>query len=89
MIHISYLSDLLPGEAAFIYSISACPLRERLYDLGFTASGRVECVAKAPLGGPCAYLIRGAVIALRREDARFVKVQRIPASSGGKHYVSS
>ncbi|MBQ8509598.1 MAG: ferrous iron transport protein A [Clostridia bacterium] len=81
MILISYLSDLLPGEAACIDSLAISPLRTRLYDLGMVAGTRVECVARAPFGGPSAYLIRGAVIALRHEDALTVGVQRMPAAS--------
>ena len=31
---------------------------------------RVTCMARSPAGDPCAYLIRGALIALRQADAR-------------------
>ena len=79
---ISYLSDLVPGETAFINNIDGGELCRRLYDLGFVCGTKVDCIAKAPFGGPGAYLVRGAVIALRCADARTVNVQRIPAQSG-------
>ena len=34
------------------------------------------CVLKSPAGDPCAYLIRGALIALRRADADGVALER-------------
>ena len=41
----------------------------RMLDLGFVKGTAVECVGKAPSGDPAAYLVRGATIALRKEDA--------------------
>lgn len=38
---------------------------------------RVECLGKAISGDPAAYLIRGAVIALRSEDAAKIAVSKI------------
>lgn len=81
VITISYLSDLVPGETAFIYKVSNGDMCARLCELGFVSGTQVECVAAAPLGGPCAYLVRGSLIALRREDARRVDVQRMPSAS--------
>ncbi len=43
--------------------------RRRLLDLGFTPGARVTCLFSAPSGDPRAYMVRGSVIALRREDA--------------------
>jgi ferrous iron transport protein A len=40
-----------------------------LLDLGLTRDTVVEAVQKSPAGDPIAYLVRGAVIALRSEDA--------------------
>ena len=36
---------------------------------------KVECVQKSPAGDPIAYLIRGAVIALRSEDSSQIYVE--------------
>ena len=49
-------------------------MRRRLQDIGLISGTRVECVGVSPLGDPAAYLIRGAVIALRREDSDGVQL---------------
>ena len=42
-------------------------LRRRLIDIGLIPNVIVECVGESPLGDPKAFLIQGAVIALRKE----------------------
>lgn len=71
------LYDIKPGEKAFISSLSECgDIRRRLLDIGLTRDTCVECVGISPGGGLCAYLIRGAVIALRPEDSRRILARR-------------
>lgn len=72
------LSHLLPGESAVVHNVSdpAHPLADRLRDLGLTAGSAVTCTMQSPLGDPCAYLVRGAVIALRRRDAGIIAVRK-------------
>ena len=43
-------------------------MSRRLQDMGLVRGTRVECLHRSPFGDPAAYLIRGAVIALRQED---------------------
>lgn len=45
-----------------------------MQDIGLIEGTPVECLQKSPSGDPVAYLIRGAVIALRREDSGRVMV---------------
>ena len=52
------------------------PYAPRLLDLGLIRGTRVTCTAKSPAGDPAAYLIRGAVIALRRADAEGIRLER-------------
>ncbi len=52
-------------------------VRRRLLDLGFVEGTVVECVGKSPMGDPMAFLVRGAVIALREKDCRAIAVKRI------------
>ena len=66
------LNQLKPGEEAVVTSISG--ENRRLRDLGLIEGTKVKCVLKSPLGDPAAYKIRGAVIAIRREDAADIKV---------------
>ncbi|MBQ8249918.1 MAG: ferrous iron transport protein A [Clostridia bacterium] len=71
-----------PGDTAIIYSAAKGELCQRLCDLGFVSGTLVECAAAAPMSGPLAYLIRGALIALRRNDAKNVKIGFV--TRGGK-----
>lgn len=48
--------------------------RRRMLDLGLVQGTTVEALQKSPSGDPIAYFIRGAVIALRDEDARKITV---------------
>ncbi len=69
------LSDLPAGRSADVAQMDAPgPMGRRLLDIGFTESTRVQCLYAAPSGEPRAYLVRGAVIALRREDAARVRL---------------
>jgi ferrous iron transport protein A len=67
----SRLCDINPGEEALVRSVKARgSIRRRLQDIGLVENTVVSCVGRSPLGDPSAYLIRGAVIALRREDSK-------------------
>ena len=50
-------------------------MRRRLMDMGLIPGTRVTCVAASPAGDPSAYLIRGAVVALRGRDAEGIRVE--------------
>lgn len=68
--HVFPLSMLPVGSRARVLDIrSGCGMKRRLMDLGITRDTMVEAVQKSPFGDPTAYLVRGAVIALRAEDA--------------------
>ena len=72
----SRLCDISPGDTAVISNMLAQgSIRRRLRDIGLVEGAEVECLMKSPLGDPVAYLIKGAVIALRREDAAAVTVE--------------
>ena len=76
----SRLCDISPGEKALVSGMySQGGIRRRLRDMGLVEGAEVECLMKSPLGDPVAYLIKGAVIALRREDAASVTVEGISA----------
>lgn len=49
--------------------------RRRLMDLGLTPGTVVRIEQTSPLGDPTAYRIRGSVIALRRSQARGIRVE--------------
>lgn len=66
------LNELTIGEEAVVTKM--LKKNRRLMDLGLVEGTKVRCVLKSPLGDPVAYRIRGAVIAIRKEDAKNIKV---------------
>lgn len=51
--------------------------RRRMLDLGLIIDTTIESLRKSPAGDPIAYEIRGAVIALRSEEASKIIVEAI------------
>lgn len=77
MEHIISLHCLKVGEAARIKSISsATGIKRRLLDIGLIEGTCVECVLNSPAGELTAYKIRGAVIAIRKEDSEHISVSK-------------
>ncbi len=71
------LSDIDVGERATVVRLETCgSMRRRLLDIGLCKGTVVECVGRSPMGDPRAYLIRGAIIAIRSYDSRTVIVNR-------------
>ncbi len=69
------LCDIAPGQTATVRSLQATgSIRRRLLDIGLVENTPVECLGRSPAGDPSAYLIRGAVIAIRAEDCRGILV---------------
>lgn len=70
------LCELRPGQRAVVRKLAAVgAMRRRLLDIGLIPGTPVECVGRSPGGDPTAYLIRGAVIAIRHEDGAGVMMQ--------------
>ena len=77
------LSGLEPGEQATVLDIlPGCRgmQRRRLLDLGFVAGTTVEAEFQGPGGDPTAYRVRGALIALRREQADLIRIAEAPGA---------
>ena len=70
------LSQLREGQSGQVSSLSVTrQMRRRLQDLGLIEGTAVQCLRKSAFGDPCAYLIRGAVIALRSKDSQQILVR--------------
>ncbi|MBQ8172078.1 MAG: ferrous iron transport protein A [Oscillospiraceae bacterium] len=70
------LSDIDIGGRAVVERLRIHgSMRRRMLDLGLVPGTAVECVGKSPSGDPKAFLIRGAVIAIRSEDSREIIVR--------------
>ncbi|MFW5647459.1 MAG: FeoA family protein [Candidatus Alkaliphilus sp. MAG34] len=57
--------------------LSAGLPRRRMLDLGIIPGTAIDVIRKSPLGDPVAYNIRGASIALRKEEAEQILVNKI------------
>ncbi len=74
--NICTLSDIKLDETAKVTALKISgSMRRRLQDIGLIEGTKVECVLKSPHGDPSAYRIRGAVIALRKDDAKDIYVK--------------
>ncbi len=84
------LNDLQKGQTAVVSGLDAQgSMRRRLQDLGLIPGTRVECVGVSPLGDPAAYLIRGALIALRGGDAACISVEHVSAPKKAREHSPS
>ena len=50
-------------------------IRRRLLDLGLVRGTKITPVFKSPSGDPTAYEIRKTLIALRKEDVKFIDIK--------------
>ena len=69
------LALLSPGESGRVIAI-LCEgeMRRRLLDIGMIPGTEICCVGRSPFGDPSAYLVRGKLIAIRKEDAKRVVI---------------
>jgi DtxR family Mn-dependent transcriptional regulator len=73
------LTALKPGQAAVVAGIApACrgAERRRFLDLGVLPGTQIEAALASPSGNPVAYRIRGALIALRHDQADHIQITR-------------
>jgi len=69
------LSQLEPGQKATIKKFMAAEnIQRRLLDIGLIEDTEVECLGRSPGGDPSAYMIRGAVIAIRSQDCCGIQI---------------
>ena len=81
------LDALNAGESAEVVQIAPAvqgPQRRRLLDLGILPGTPISAEFQSPSGDPMAYRVRGALIALRRPQARGIYIRRI-APGGTVH----
>lgn len=78
------LNDVLPGQKAVVRELlSDGSIYRRLLDIGLVKGTTVECVGKSPAGDPKAFLIRGAVIAIRSEDCGNIMIDKVEGAVYG------
>lgn len=85
-----HLTDLKFGQSAVVSALAAeGAIRRRLQDMGLIEGTKIECVGTSPLGDPSAYLVRGAVVALRKKDAALVAIEYAQQPCACKAVVAS
>ena len=77
------LYGLTPGERGIVrlMDFHICTADQqaalrRLWDLGLIPQTQIVCIGQSPFGTPKSYLIRGAVMALRKEEASLIWVEK-------------
>lgn len=72
------VNDLKPGESAVIDSIAGDErLAKRLMAIGYIEGTKITLKNTAPLGDPVIINLRGFDLALRRQDAKNIKVRGV------------
>ena len=72
------LCDLKRGEKAKIIKIRRLgELKKRLVDMGVTAGETIKLERNAPLGDPQEYIVKATGMAIRKEDAQHIEVEKI------------
>lgn len=74
-----YLNQLQKGDKAIIknFDIQLIPLK--LVELGCLPDNEVELIQIAPLGCPLYFLINDTRVAIRKEMAKLIEVEKIPS----------
>lgn len=69
------LDTVSVGRQVTVEELSSTDIvRERMLALGLTKGAKIEVIRKGPSGDQTIYNIRGAMIALRKEEASLVNV---------------
>ena len=73
------LNYLREGQCARIKALRMQgAMRRRLLDFGLIEGTQVRCLRRSPAGDPVLYCVRGTVLALRRQDSRYIAVETEP-----------
>jgi ferrous iron transport protein A len=71
------VEGLIDGDASVVGEVAGSTVSRRLLELGFVPGERVSVVATAwPGGDPMAVRVGAGVFALRRREARAVRIRR-------------
>lgn len=72
------LCEVPIGHKVQVFELLSTGLqRRRMLDLGLIPGTTIEVIRQSPLGDPIAYNIRGALIALRKEESKQLLVRKI------------
>lgn len=70
------LDELTPQSCGIVVKVNGIDkIKRRFLDLGIVPNTKIKVLYESPFKDPKAYFIRGAVIALRNEDANLIEVR--------------
>jgi len=70
------LDRLRPGQAGMVMKVEAeAALKLHLMELGFVAGSPIAFLMSTPFGDPNIYALRGTSIALRKSEAKCIRVR--------------
>ena len=70
------LNLLREGQCAHITSLQMRgAMRRRVMDFGLIEGTHVRCLRESPCGDPVIYCVRGTMLALRKQDSRYIAVE--------------
>lgn len=70
------MNEMRIGQTGYVKNIiMSGSMRRRLQDIGLIQGTQIECVLKSPAHDPVAFMIRGALIALRFEDMCQIEIE--------------
>ena len=71
------LSDLEVGDSGVLVALDLPPgVQNHLMYMGFVPDAQVKVLHRAPIGDPTVYSVDGIEIALRRETAKAIRVNK-------------
>lgn len=71
------LNDLKLGEKGIVTkTFFTGSDKRRVADLGIVKGSEIVPLHKSPFHDPTAYLIKGAVVAIRKKDAKRIRIER-------------
>ncbi len=71
------LDDINMGEIAYIADIYLDGgIQARLRDFGFSRGAKIKLCGRSIMNDPKAFLIKGAVVAIRRKDCQRITARR-------------
>ena len=70
------LSQLQLNKNGKIYKIECNEeIKRRLLDMGLVKGTNIVPILVSPSGDPRAFLVRGTIIAIRKDDAKHIKIK--------------
>ena len=73
-----FLNELEKGEKALVVKLeNAEKIKNRLKNMGLVNGVKIRVVRKAPFNGPIEIKLRDFYLALRVDDAKYIKVNKL------------